>query len=173
MPAVPCVVDASLLISLGKAGRLGLLLDATELELFVTPTVRAQLQSNDTRGPVEEAIVAGRIQVLHLSSDDEAELNALAEWGELVDEGEAECIAVAVTRGWLVGLEDRAAQRAIRRRGGGPRWVGCADLLVLAVRARRLTVEEADAVLRSLDVYPGYEKRGIVSVRDLLRGAGS
>jgi predicted nucleic acid-binding protein len=167
------VVDASLLISLGKAGRLGLLLDATELELFVTPTVRAQLQSNDTRGPVEERIVAGRIQVLHLSSDDEAELNALAEWSELVDEGEAECIAVAVTRGWLVGLEDRAAQRAIRRRGGGPRWVGCADLLVLAVRARRLTVEEADAVLRSLDVYPGYEKRGIVSVRDLLRGAGS
>lgn len=173
MPAVPCVLDASLLLSLGKARQLGLLFDARELELFITPTVRAQLLSDDTRQPVEEAIVAGQIRVVHVSSDDEAELDALAEWSQLVDEGEAEAIAVALARGWLVGLEDRAAQRAIRRRGGNPRWVGCADLLVLAVRGQRLALEEADAVFRSLDAYPGYAKRGIVSVRDLLRGQGA
>lgn len=173
MPGAPCVLDASLLLSLGKAGQLRLLLETAELDLFITPTVLGQLLSDDTRRPVEEAILAGRISVVHISSDDPAELDAVAEWSESVDEGEAESIALGVTRGWLVGLEDRAAQRAIRRRGGNPGWVSCADLLVLAVRAGRRTLEEADAVFRSLDVYPSYVKRGISSLRDLLGVRGS
>lgn len=168
MPGAPCVLDASLLISLGKARQLSLLFETRELDLFITPTVLDQLRSDDTRRPVEQAIVAGLISVVHISSDDPAELDAVAEWSESVDEGEAECIALALTRGWLVGLEDRAAQRAVRRRGGDPAWVSCADLLVLAVRAGRLTLEEADAIFRSLDAYPGYAKRGVSSLRDLV-----
>ncbi|GBD33198.1 hypothetical protein HRbin33_02179 [bacterium HR33] len=67
------------------------MLEARELELVIKPAVRTQLVSADTRGLVEGAIAAGRILVIHVKVNDKAELDALVEWSELVDDGEAGC----------------------------------------------------------------------------------
>lgn len=163
-----CVLDASLLFALGKAGRLDVLFGAAELDLVIAPSALRELRSRETRAPVEEAIASGRLQVVAVSSNDSTELALLADLHGRVDEGEAECIALGLARGWLIGLEDRAAQRAVRLLGHNPGYLTSADLLARAVRAARLGLEEAEAIFRSLDVYPGYRKRGIHSIADLL-----
>lgn len=162
-----CILDASLILSLGKAGHLDLLFETTELHLYVAPTALDELLSPETRAPIDDAIADGRLQVLRITSDDADELVAITEWRELVDAGEAEAIGVALVRGWLVGLEDLAAQKYMARHGHAEAWVNCAQLLRMAISAGRLSVAEADAIFRSLDVYPGYARRGIISVADL------
>lgn len=168
MDPKPIVLDASLLIALAKAGHLSLLFDTTELDLYVTPTVLGELRKPETRRPIDQAIAAGRLQLLRITSDDAAELEAIADWLERVDEGEAEVIGVAVTRGWLIGLEDRGARNLLRRQGRASACIGSVELLLLAIRAGRLSLQEADSIFSSLDVYPGYSKRGVRSIGHFL-----
>jgi len=164
-----CVLDASLLLALGKAGALDLLFGAVELDLVIARSALDEVRSPETRGPVDRAIAAGRLRVVALTSDDRAELGLLADLSESLDAGEAECVALGLARGWLIGLEDRAAQRVVRLRGHNLGCLTCADLLVRAVGAGRLRLDEADEVFRSLDVYPGDRRRGIDSIAKLLR----
>lgn len=89
-------------------------------------------------------------------------------WCRLVDAGEAEAIAVALARGWVVGIEDLFAQRRVTSEAGSDKWVNVATLLVAAVRQGRMRLPEADAIFVRLDCYPGYRKRGVNSLSDLV-----
>ena len=57
MPARPCVLDASLLISLGKAGQMHILSKAPSYRWHIGPITRAELLRPETRDPVERLIV--------------------------------------------------------------------------------------------------------------------
>src|SRR5690606_13666348 len=102
-----------------------------------------------------------------------AERERWAKWSTLVDPGEAEAIAIAVSRNWLVALEDRKAQRALNRIAGAGRWINCVNLLLDAVDDDLLLEADADTIFRGLDCYGGYEKRGARVLRDLRRAAPS
>lgn len=167
MPTRPCVLDASLLLSLGKAGQADLLDKVPDFSWHIAPIARGELRSAETREPIERAILAGVITAVELDSDDEPAMLLFADWSEVTDPGEAESIAVALANGWLVALEDRDAQRRLDRTVGRGHWVNCATLLIAAIRAERLTLAEADVIFQTLDVFSGYAKRGITTLVQL------
>lgn len=162
------VADASLLLSLGGASALTLLWEDPEHTWYITPIGRSEVKSDPTRAEISRAILKGQMATTELDTDSHRELGLFAHWSDLVDPGEAEAIAVALSRGWVVGLEDLFAQRQVSREAGTDRWINAAALLVAAVRDGRKSVTEADAVFARLDCYGGYRKRGIASLRDLL-----
>lgn len=113
------VVDTSLLLSLGEASALGLLRDDPDHRWHITPIVRGEVLSEPTRSEISRVILDGRLATTELDPDSATELGAFARWSDRVYAGEAEAIAVAVSRGWVVGIEDLFAQRCISREVGG------------------------------------------------------
>lgn len=162
------VADASLLLSLGEASALHLLWDDPDRVWRVTPIARSEVRSDPTRSELSRAILSGRLATTELDTDSDQELRLFAHWSDLVDAGEAEAIAVALARGWVVGLEDLFAQRRVTFEAGAAHWVNAATLLVNATTNRRMSIADADAVFVRLDCYSGYRKRGITSLRDLI-----
>lgn len=156
-----------MLLSFGKAGKLDLLAKTPQFQWRITPLVRGELKSAPTRDAVERLVVAGVISPIELDSDDEQALAVLADWSELVDPGEAESIAMALARGWLVAIEDLSARRLLERRVGPGHWINCADVLVAAVQAGELSLREADETFQSLDVFHAYAKRGVRTLSQL------
>lgn len=162
------VADASLLLSLGQASALHLLWDDPDHSWHITPVARGEVKSDPTRSELSRAILNGRLATTELDTDSDQELRLFAHWSDLVDPGEAEAIAVALSRGWVVGLEDLFAQRRVTDEAGAAHWVNAATLLVTAVNQGRKSIAEADAVFVRLDCYGGYRKRGVSSLRDLI-----
>lgn len=166
--AKEAVVDASLLLTLGEAAALHLLWDDAHHDWHVTPIARGEVLSEPTRSEISRALLNGHLAVTELNTESEIELRAFARWSDCVDAGEAEAIAVATTRGWIVGLEDLFAQRRLTREAGAGTWVNAASLLISAVKDGALSLSAADAIFVRLDCYPGYRKRGVSSLADLL-----
>ncbi len=169
MPAKDCILDASILISLGKAGRLDVLGKTRSYRWHVAQMTRQELVKPETREPVEQFILDGRIAIVGLDSDDPPGMELLAEWSDRVDPGEAESIAIALARGWLIGLEDLQARRLLDRTVGPGRWINCANVLIDALNAGSLSLPEGEGVFQSLDVYSSYVKAGVTTLRSLLR----
>lgn len=163
------VADASLLLSLGEASALQLLWEDPGRIWHVTPIARSEVKKDPTRSELSRAILSGRLAAAELDTDSEEEGRLFAHWSDLVDAGEAEAIAVALARGWVVGLEDLFAQRCVTREAGEAHWLNAATLLLSAARSRRMSMADADAIFVRLDCYSGYRKRGIRSLRDLTR----
>lgn len=161
------VADASLLLSLGEASALHLLWEDSDWTWHVTPIARSEVRTDPTRSELSRAILAGRLPATELDTDSDDELRLFAHWSDVVDPGEAEAIAVALARGWVVGLEDLYAQRCVTRQAGEARWMNAAGLLLRATQAGRMSMADADAVFVRLDCYSGYRKRGISSLRNL------
>lgn len=162
------VADASLLLSLGEAGALDLLFNDPDRTWHITPITRGEVRSEPTRSELSRAILNGRLATAELDTDSKQELRLFAYWSDLVDPGEAEAIAVALARSWVVGLEDLFAQRRVTDEAGAGHWVNAATLLLEAVEQGRRSVAEADAIFVRLDCYGGYRKRGITSLKDLI-----
>jgi uncharacterized protein (DUF849 family) len=161
------VADASLLLSLGEASALHLLWEDPGWTWHVTHIARGEVRRDPTRSELSHAILAGRLAATELDTDSEEELRLFAHWSDVVDPGEVEAIAVALARGWVVGLEDLFAQRCVTRQAGEAHWVNAAGLLLRATHAGRMSIADADAVFVRLDCYSGYRKRGISSLRNL------
>ena len=166
-----CVIDTSLILTLAAAESLELMFSRSRYRWHITPLVRGELTRRETRMEVDRSITQGRLHVAELDTLAEDELRLWGEWSRRVDAGEAEAIAIALSRDWLVGLEDRRAQRVLDRVAGAGHWINAANLLLDAVNDRVLSLVEADAVFCALDCYPGYRKRGVASLADLRRSS--
>lgn len=165
--ATGAVVDASLLLTLGDASALHLLWDDPRYVWHVTPIVRAELLSEPTRTEIANALLRGQLAATEIDVRSPAEMAALAHWSRALDAGEAEAIAVAVSRGWIIGIEDLFAQRKLTATHGSATWVNAATLLLHAIDDGRLRLGDADSLFRRLDCYAGYVKRGITSLAQL------
>ncbi|MGH7476972.1 MAG: hypothetical protein ACRELD_11825 [Longimicrobiales bacterium] len=164
--ATPCTLDASFILTLADAAALDLVWANTRYEWKITPVVRGEILSRAARAALQHALLAGRLSATEpdLASSEAA---ALADWVKRVDPGEAEAIAVALSRGWLVALEDLHAQRQVDRQAGRGHWINSGNVLLDAVDDGRVTLGEADATFRNLNCYRGYARRGIRSLADL------
>lgn len=167
--ARPCAIDTSLILTLSSASHLGFFLSKSRYNWCITPLVRGELTRRETREPVDSAITQGKLRVTALDMNSEREVELWTRWSLLVDLGEAETIALAIARGWLVALEDRQAQRALDREEGDGHWINCATLLLDATEDQVLSLADADRIFQSLDSYPGYKKRGVASLATFRR----
>jgi predicted nucleic acid-binding protein len=135
------VVDATVVIHLAKAQRLDLLGALEGWDFVVPDQVAEEVSYPDQTEALARALEAGHLR--RESSTDPAEIALYAEVRKRMGKGEAACLAMAATRGWLLGSDDhgRAFRRLVGERIGTDRLI---DTARIAGEARALGVLSAD-----------------------------
>jgi hypothetical protein len=161
-------------ITFGSAGHLQLVLDAE----LVSPAIGARAMREVAREPartaVHEAVKAGRLQIQAIDLTKGDEVKALARFDAdpaFRGRGDAEVLALAEQRGYLVGTDDRAIRTAAMKAIGAARLVSTLDVLVWARRQSRLSAAQAKKILRQLDIGSEIERqlqRAGIGIEDLV-----
>lgn len=96
----------------------------------------------------QSAALRAAIDASHLASvgfQGTEELTAFAVLASFLGKGESACLALAQQRGWWVASDEGGAfRREAQQRLGSVRLINTPGLLLSAIRAGILTVEEAD-----------------------------
>lgn len=138
------VTDANVLINLMHVSRLGLLAKIPNHEFVVPEHVREEITIPEQRATLEAAVNDGWLKVEVI--DDLAAITAFTELIAHIGRGEAACIAVAAKEGWFIASDEkRRFLREAEARLGVGRVITTVDVIVLAIKAGLLTVEDADA----------------------------
>ena len=125
----------------------------------------AEIVLSDQKQQVDGAVAVGILRIEELSSPDSIAL--FAELRHLMGAGEASSLALAVHRGWAVASDEKRAFRreALARLGPG-RILTTPGLYMVAIRAGLLSVAQADADKKRLEVRKF--KMGFSSYGDLI-----
>ena len=144
------VVDATVVIHLANAGQLHLLGALSGWEFVIPDQVVEEI-----RQPAQVAALLHALQVGYLrqeSSTDPEEIAVYAEFKQRMGKGEASCLAMAATRGWILASDDRrrAFRRFVRERIGIDRIIGTPGILAEACAQGVVTDSEARWTLASV-----------------------
>jgi predicted nucleic acid-binding protein len=166
MPTLRIVVtDANVLINLIHAEALMLLGRLPGHEFVVADEVVAEVTAAEQARALASALAEGVLRRESLVGVEA--LTLFAELTRVMGRGEAASLALAVTRRWLVASDEkRVFRREAQARLGAGRLLTTPGVLVLAIRAGLLSVEEADGIKALLE-----SKRfgmTFVSFRDVL-----
>jgi predicted nucleic acid-binding protein len=144
-PTRVVVTDANVLINLIHAGRIDLLGTLTAFEFVVPDHVIAEITLPAQRQVLEIALTRGAFR--QESITDPRELATYAGLRRIMGSGEAACLAMAEGRGWLIASDERRRfRREVIARLGEGRLVTTAGLIVIAIRAGVISVEQADQI---------------------------
>lgn len=170
MSGEPVIVDSSTLLNFILPGSLDLLLTLPGYSFRIPPRVYAGIEPERGREALLPEIEQGRIQV-EILTDEEMEMSealqaATREGG--LDPGEAQVVAIAVSRGWRALVDDKAAQRILRSKRGEGSWTTTPVIIVEGIKQGRLTVGEADALREAMDAKASFRMKGFKSFRELL-----
>jgi predicted nucleic acid-binding protein len=144
------VTDACILINFSILDRLDLLGTLPGFAFFLPGEVVHEVRRPEHQECLRRALEQGHLHPIEII--DVETLTVFAELRRLMERGEAACLAVATTRGWLVASDEkRAFLREAQSRLGAGRILNTPGLLVLAIRAGLLTVSEADDAKRQLE----------------------
>lgn len=88
----------------------------------------------------------GWIQVLSVQGPDEQ--SPYPELHQFLDAGEAECLALAITRGFMFATDDKAARRYAKRQRVA--LTGTLGILIQSVRREMLTLQQANTHLQEM-----------------------
>ncbi|MBN2496205.1 MAG: hypothetical protein JXR96_16550 [Deltaproteobacteria bacterium] len=144
------VTDASVVINLVHVDRLPMLSSLEGLEFVITDEVLSEvkdgLQARALRMAMDDRNLGKE------SLETPAELRLFAGHVQVMGRGEASCLALAESRGYLVACDERRKFLAVaRERLGEGRVVNTPGLFVLAIRRGFMTVDEADADKQALE----------------------
>jgi predicted nucleic acid-binding protein len=154
------ILDTTLLSNFAHLQRPDLIHQALGEALATTPKVISELRVGEAEGLVPASDWSW-LEVLELTP---AEQSLAAEFSRQLDPGEAECLAVATTRGCKFLSDDFAARRLAKKQG--LEISGTLGVLLILVDRSHLTLEESDALLGIL-ILSGY-RSPVKSLRELL-----
>lgn len=161
------VTDANILINLLHISRLSILGRLTQFEFVVPDEVVAEILNDDQAQALQAAIDAQH--VARVSFQDTEELTAFAALASFLGKGESACLALAQQRDWWVASDEGGAfRREAQQRLGPGRLLNTPGILLSAIRAGVLTVEEADEAKAVLEQHRFRVRFG--SFRELLGG---
>ncbi len=137
------VTDANILINLVHVGRLDLLGKLLRYSFVVPEQVIAEVKDPPQSVVLAKALDEGLLTAEKLTQI--AELELYAELLMKLGSGEAACLALAQSRGWLIASDERRVffREVVRRLGPGS-ILNTAGLFVLAIHSGAITVDEAD-----------------------------
>jgi len=137
------VTDANVLINFLHMQRLDLLGSLPGYRFVVPEHVVREILRPEQGTMLAQAFDDGTLGRMSIK-----DLGAMALFAELVHvmgKGEASCIALAATNGWFVACDERGlVRRVTNEKLGEGRLLNTAGILVLAIRAGLLSIEEAD-----------------------------
>lgn len=141
-----CVVlDTSTLLNFLMLDRIDLLATLPGLDFFVSATVEAEVVKED--GPAKLRAAFGQGLLRRIDEDATEELALYTDYRDRagMGAGEASCLAIAATRGWMLASDDHGPfRREAKDVIGEGRLLTTPEIFVLAIRARVLSIEEAD-----------------------------
>jgi predicted nucleic acid-binding protein len=144
------ITDASVIINFSHADILKLLPELTGLSFIVTDVVYDEVRYPDQRAKLDDAL---KVEGWTCESvTDPAAIALQAELMTVMDKGEASSLAMAVVRTCIVACDEGKVflAQANARLGTG-RVVNTPGLLLIAIKAGRLSVEEADRIKALLE----------------------
>lgn len=148
------VLDACMIISFGNAGRLEVLDELRLDRVCVSARARSEVVRDPAQAALEASIVARRLCIETINMDEPGEQEALQRYDArpaFRGRGDAEVLALAASRGYLVASDERAVRSVVLAEWGRARLAGTADFVVWAIREGRLSIEEAERTLAQLD----------------------
>jgi predicted nucleic acid-binding protein len=148
------VLDAGMIISFGNVHQFALLDGLLHDRLCVSGRARTEVNRDPARMLMEASIAAGRLAVHAVDLANAAEQEALRRYDArpaFRNRGDAEVLALASSRGYMVASDERAIRSAVHNELGTQRLAGTADFIVWAVREGRLQLEAAERLLHEID----------------------
>ena len=137
------VTDSNVLINLAHINRLDLLDRLPPFSFVVPQEVVKEITNVSQSELVQEAINSGSLREVQLDSI--PELRIYAQLVRTLGSGEAACLALAESRGWLIASDEkRKSYREAMVRLGQDRIINTAGILLKAIRLNVLNVDEAD-----------------------------
>lgn len=159
------VVDTSVLINLAILNRLNLFGALDRLRFVIPAEVSAEVKKPDQKSRVGAALEAGYLQ--EVSLDQPSELSQLFTFRRQMKMGEAACLTLAVSRGWIFVCDEKRIVRSEAKRLLGPdRILNTPGLFLLAIRTGYWTAEEAEEERTVLE--ENHYRMEIGSFRELL-----
>lgn len=161
------IVDACSLINLFASGKAGGIIAACGGDFYVSEQVRGESltirepDKNDASilvpAPIDlaGAIAGGILKECRLEG--EAENEAYIEFAAQVDDGEASCLAIAKSRGWLVATDDRKAIRLATE--SGIKVITTPELIERWANATSPANEDLAEVIRSIERFARFRPR--------------
>lgn len=142
-PARIVVADANVIINLIHAGHLALLGALPGYEFVVPEDVVSEVSDPAQQAALYATINAGHVRRETITAP--AELTRYAQLRQVVGKGEAACLALAESRGWLIASDEKGRfRREVLAGLGTGRLVTTPGLFVLAIRSGVLSVDQAD-----------------------------
>ncbi|MCX6069417.1 MAG: hypothetical protein NTU91_00955 [Chloroflexi bacterium] len=156
------ILDACLVITFGNAEALDTIAGLRLHHVAIACRAAGEVLWPPAADQLAGRIADDSIHVEAIDIDVAAEQQALARFDaspRFRNRGDAEVLALAATRGWIVGSDEVAIRRVAFEEFGAGRVAGTLDFLKWAVGERRLTLDQAVDLLRSLDVGPALLRR--------------
>lgn len=148
LPPSPIGFDTTVFINFCAVGRLDLLVSTVLLV-----DVLNEIEQLACRRDVEAEVQRGNFQLAEVTGT--MELEHWARYTLRLDAGESATLTAAVTRGWSVAMDDRAARRVAESELGANRLTGTIGILRAAIDGGLLTLEQANALLQAM-IAAGY-----------------
>ncbi|MEN8500933.1 MULTISPECIES: hypothetical protein [Paraburkholderia] len=146
---VTVITDANILINFHHIQQLPLLGVLLPYRFSVPLEVVDEIVDEQQRASVRAALAAGHLRTFEID-----DLDALALFSELRDSmgrGEAACLAVAATQGHHIASDEKKKfRRTAIELIGEARILRTQDLMLHAIRSRKITVEQADGFKKIL-----------------------
>jgi len=164
------VADACVLINLMHVARLELCARLPGIELVVPDHVREEITRPHEQAELAASVARGDIRIEEIT--DAASIALFAELTTRLGRGEAACLSMAIEKGWMVASDEKGRfRREAKERIGEKRIVGTPELLVLAIQAGLLSVDDADEDKATLAARRF--KMNFASFRDLVASSGT
>lgn len=163
----PIVLDTSILLNFVKIGRIELL-GQLGTSVMLIDQVFDEVRRSEQRAVVKGAVASGTLELQSVREPVEVVLFTELRAGGRLGAGECAVLAVALTRNWIAGLQDRKAYAEGQRRREGLVLCQTEDLVLILIEAGYLTIEEADGFLVEWAAKHRFRSR-LTSFRDLMR----
>ena len=144
--STPIVLDTSVLLNFVKIGRIELLAQLGT-SVVLLDQVLDEVRHPEQKEAVEDAVAAGILDLQSVRNPAEVALFAELRADGRLGAGECAVLAVALTRNWVAGLQDRRARVEGQRRRKDLALCQTEDLVLKLIRTGHLTLEEADGFL--------------------------
>ncbi len=142
-PRIIVVTDANVLINFLHMQRLDILGSLPGYRFVVPEHVVREILRPEQGSMLAQAFDDGTLD--RMSIKDLEAMTLFADLVHIMGRGEASCIALAATNGWFVACDERGlVRRVTNEKLGEGRQLNTAGILVLAIRAGLLSIEEAD-----------------------------
>lgn len=151
------VIDACLAITFGNAGALDVVSQLRLHRVVIARRAFGEILREPALGALQAAVSSGVIVIETIDLSVPAEQDALVRFDTrpaFTNRGEAEVLALAVSKGYIVGSDERPVRTSALAELGANRFAGTLDFLVWGLREGRLSLTQAEGLVQTLDVGP-------------------